>query len=111
MQLPLRTGEETLLMEEPYVLCTPTYGKPDGAGNVPPQVVKFLNQPANREHLLGVIGAGNTNFGGLFCAAADISSQKCGVPVLYRFELMGTPEDVEKVNQGLEEIWKRNHQH
>ena len=34
-----------------------------------------------------------------------------GVPVLYRFELMGTPEDVEKVSQGLEEIWKRNHQH
>ena len=98
-------------MEEPYVLCTPTYGKPDGAGNVPPQVVKFLNQPANREHLLGVIGAGNTNFGGLFCVAADIISRKCEVPVLYRFELMGTPEDVEKVNQGLEEIWKRNHQH
>ena len=110
-RLPLRTGDETLLMEEPYVLCTPTYGKPEGAGNVPPQVVKFLNQPANRENLIGVIGAGNTNFGGLFCVAADIISQKCGVPVLYKFELMGTPEDVEKVNQGLEEIWKRNHQH
>ena len=39
-RLPLRTGEDTLVVQEPYVLCVPTYGKPEGAGNVPPQVVK-----------------------------------------------------------------------
>ena len=28
-------------------------------------------------------------------------SRKCGVPYLYRFELMGTPDDVEAVRLGL----------
>ncbi|MCX6499353.1 MAG: class Ib ribonucleoside-diphosphate reductase assembly flavoprotein NrdI, partial [Arthrobacter sp.] len=31
----------------------------------------------------------------------------CQVPHLYRFELMGTPEDVSRVQQGLEEFWTR----
>ena len=107
-RLPLRTGEDTLVVQEPYVLCVPTYGKPEGAGNVPPQVVKFLNVEENRRNMVGVIGAGNTKFGPLFGIAADIVSAKCDVPVLFKFELMGTPSDVDKVNEGLEEFWKQN---
>ena len=34
LRLPLRTGEDTLILDEPFVLIVPTYGKPDGAGNV-----------------------------------------------------------------------------
>lgn len=111
--LPLKTGDDTIVVHEPYVLCAPTYGNPKKeGGHVPPQVVKFLNVETNRKHLLGVIGAGNTNFSDKFCIAADIIAQKCEVPVLYKFELMGTPEDVVKVNQGMEEFWKQhNHQH
>lgn len=108
LRLPLRTGEDTLVIQEPYVLCVPTYGKPEGAGNVPPQVVKFLNVEENRRNMVGVIGSGNTNFGPLFGIAADIVSAKCDVPVLFKFELMGTPSDVDKVNEGLEEFWKQN---
>jgi protein involved in ribonucleotide reduction len=33
-------------------------------------------------------------------------SRKCGVPYLYRFELMGTDEDVEAVCAGLADFWK-----
>jgi protein involved in ribonucleotide reduction len=54
-----------------------------------------------------VIGAGNTNFGDNYCMAGDIIAAKCKVPHLYRFELMGTPEDVNRVQQGLEEFWTR----
>ncbi|MDO5750610.1 MAG: class Ib ribonucleoside-diphosphate reductase assembly flavoprotein NrdI [Rothia sp. (in: high G+C Gram-positive bacteria)] len=108
VRLPLHTKEESPTVTEPFVLIVPTYGKPDGAGNVPPQVVKFLNNPENRAQLRGVIGAGNTNFGPLFGIAADIVSRKCDVPVLFKFELMGTPADVEKVNEGLEEFWTQN---
>ncbi len=107
-RLPLRTGEDTLVVQEPYVLCVPTYGKPEGAGNVPPQVVKFLNNEENRRQLRGVIGSGNTNFGSLFGIAADIVAKKCDVPLLFKFELMGTSSDVEKVNKGLEEFWTQN---
>jgi protein involved in ribonucleotide reduction len=53
-----------------------------------------------------VIAAGNTNFGESYCFAGNIISQKCHVPYLYRFELMGTAEDVERVKVGLGEFWE-----
>ncbi|ASE10594.2 class Ib ribonucleoside-diphosphate reductase assembly flavoprotein NrdI [Kocuria rhizophila] len=105
IRLPLRTSEPPPRIEEPFVLAVPSYGRPGGAGSVPPQVVKFLNDAPSRAHLKGVIGAGNTNFGPLFCVAAEKVAAKCQVPLLYKFELMGTDEDVEKVTQGLEEFW------
>lgn len=107
LRLPLLTGEEPPEITEPFVLAAPTYGRPNGSGAVPPQVVKFLNKETNRRFLRGVIGAGNTNFGSAFCLAADKIAAKCGVPVLYKFELMGTPEDVHQVNQGLEQFWRQ----
>ncbi|MDO4918402.1 class Ib ribonucleoside-diphosphate reductase assembly flavoprotein NrdI [Kocuria sp.] len=106
VRLPLKTTEPPPRITEPYVLAVPSYGRPGGAGSVPPQVVKFLNDASSRAHLLGVIGAGNTNFGPLFCVAAEKVAAKCQVPLLYKFELMGTDEDVEKVTQGLEEFWQ-----
>ncbi|WP_421083090.1 class Ib ribonucleoside-diphosphate reductase assembly flavoprotein NrdI [Rothia nasimurium] len=108
LRLPLRTSEEPPQVSQPYVLCVPSYGRPGGAGSVPPQAIKFLNNPANRALLKGVIGAGNTNFGELFCVAADKIAAKCHVPVLYKFELMGTEEDVETVQEGIKEFWIQN---
>ena len=88
-------------VDEPYVLVLPTYGgghanepDPDNGGYVPKQVITFLNNEHNRSLLRGVIAAGNTNFGAEFGYAGDVVSRKCGVPYLYRFELMGTDEDV-----------------
>ena len=115
-QLPLHTPEPTLLARRPYVLLLPTYGgtaaQPGAAarGAVPKQVIKFLNNEHNRSLIRGVIGAGNTNFGDSYCLAADIIAAKCRVPVLYRFELMGTSEDVAKVNEGLEKFWTHQSQ-
>lgn len=106
-RLPLRTGEPTLSATAPYVLILPTYGADGGHGSVPKQVIKFLNVESNRKLLRGVIGAGNTNFHDSYCIAGDIVAQKCGVPHLYRFELMGTDEDVSTVHKGLEEFWKQ----
>lgn len=104
-RIPLLTSEDTLRAVSPFVLVLPTYGGTSGKGAVPRQVVKFLNVEGNRRLLRGVIGAGNTNFGDTYCLAADIIAAKCNVPVLYRFELMGTSEDVDRVTQGLEEFW------
>jgi protein involved in ribonucleotide reduction len=104
-RIPLFTKEDTLQALRPYVLVLPTYGGISGQGAVPRQVIKFLNVEENRLLMRGVIGAGNTNFGDTYCLAADIVAAKCGVPVLYRFELMGTSEDVDRVTQGLEEFW------
>lgn len=106
-RIPLHAKDEPLLAREPFVLVLPTYGGTGGEGSVPKQVIRFLNNPQNRSLLRGVIGAGNTNFGDNYCMAGDIIAKKCGVPHLYRFELMGTPEDVTRVQKGLEEFWTR----
>jgi protein involved in ribonucleotide reduction len=106
-RIPLIDHDGGFTVDEPYVLITPTYGggkQSSGAANggyVPKQVIKFLNNTANRSHIRAVIAAGNTNFGEEFCLAGDIISRKCQVPYLYRFELMGDSVDVERVRAGL----------
>ena len=74
-------------------------------GAVPRQVAGFLNLPQNRALLRGVIASGNTNFGADFCLAGTLISRKCAVPVLYRFELLGTEHDVLAVERGLDAFW------
>ncbi|MGE5696108.1 MAG: class Ib ribonucleoside-diphosphate reductase assembly flavoprotein NrdI [Candidatus Sericytochromatia bacterium] len=99
-------------VDESYVLVLPTYGggratpNLNAGGYVPKQVIAFLNDEHNRSLLRGVIAAGNTNFGAEFCYAGDVVSRKCGVPYLYRFELMGTDDDVQAVRAGLADFWK-----
>ncbi len=99
-------------VDEPYVLILPTYGgghivpRTDAGGYVPKQVIAFLNDEHNRSLLRGVIAAGNTNFGAEFGYAGTVVSRKCEVPFLYRFELMGTDEDVHAVRAGLADFWK-----
>lgn len=102
-RIPLRAGDEPLQVSEPYVLVVPTYGGGAGtnAGAVPKQVIRFLNDPANRALIRGVISGGNTNFGKDYCRAGDIVAAKCHVPHLDRFELMGTPDDVARVRERL----------
>ncbi len=109
-RIPLLRGETPLSVDEPFVLVTPTYGGGQGrgeeAGAVPKQVIRFLNDENNRKHLRGVISAGNTNFGESFCLAGDIISRKCHVPHLYRLEIFGTQDDVDRVTDGLERRWE-----
>ena len=106
-RIPLYAKEEPLVVDEDYVLLVPTYGGGNGRGAVPKQVIKFLNDERNRQHIRGVIGAGNTNFGEAYCLAGDIISAKCQVPHMYKFELFGTQDDVAKVRKGLEEFWEQ----
>lgn len=86
----------------PYVLITPSYGT--GSRDVPPQVVRFLRDPDNRENLQGVIGTGNMNFGSLYGVAAKKIAEKCKVDLLYLLELQGTDTDVENVKRGLRHV-------
>ena len=105
-RIPIR-ADETLKATKPFVLVVPTYCGEDGKGAVPKQVIRFLNDADNRSNLRGVIAAGNSNFGATFGIAGDVISAKCGVPYLYRFELLGTAEDVANVKDGLERFWTR----
>lgn len=104
-RIPLRPKDGLLSVDYDYVLVVPTYGGGNLGGAVPKQVIKFLNDETNRSHCKGVISAGNTNFGKAYCIAGDIVSKKVGVPHLYKFELLGTPEDVSRVQEGLRRYW------
>ncbi|CAM2777643.1 class Ib ribonucleoside-diphosphate reductase assembly flavoprotein NrdI [Skermania piniformis] len=115
-RIPLHDRSGDFRVDGEFVLITPTYGggmhiAGRDRGFVPKPVVRFLNHPHNRGLLRGVIAAGNTNFGDTYCAAGDVISAKCGVPYLYRFELMGTVDDVERVRKGLGLFWQQQRLH
>jgi len=75
-----------------------------GQGAVPKQVIRFLNAPTRRARIVGVIASGNRNFGATYALAGRIIATKCNVPLLYRFELAGTPTDIARTRAGLETL-------
>lgn len=94
-------------ISEPFILMTPTYADGEGKGAVPKQVIRFLNDEKTRGFLRGVIASGNRNFGRFYAHAGEVISKKCQVPYLYRFELMGTEEDVKIVKDRMKDLsWK-----
>ena len=105
-----RNERERIQVDAPDILIVPSYGGGGTAGAVPRQAIRFLNDPHNRQRIRGVIAAGNRNFGDAYGRAGDVIAQKCGVPYLYRFELMGTPTDVDNVRKGVSEFWQRQPQ-
>jgi protein involved in ribonucleotide reduction len=106
-RIPIRwNGDEPFMASKEYVLVVPTYGGGNEGTTIPVQVKKFLNFKTNRDLLRGVVGMGNTNFGDHYCRAAEMIAAKTGVPLLYRVEIMGTPDDVEQVKERLDLLWK-----
>lgn len=107
VRIPIKWDDESpLVVEKDFILVVPSYGGGAEGRTVPKSVVKFLNIETNREYLVGVVGTGNTNFGAHYCKAAEIVATKTGVPLLYRVEITGTPEDVNQVKERLELLWK-----
>lgn len=104
-RIPMAPGDAMPEPQEPFVLISPTYADGLGRGAVAPQIIRFLNDPRRRALLRGVIASGNRNFGRLYACAGDLLAEKCGVPVLYRFELAGTDEDITRVRAGLTKFW------
>lgn len=105
-RIPLFTKDvENFEVKSDSILVVPTYGGGEDKRAVPIQVIKFLNNPTNRNHIAGVIALGNTNFGETFCIAGDIISEKLQVPLLYRVEILGTPDDVFEVKERIKTLW------
>jgi protein involved in ribonucleotide reduction len=109
VRIPLKSEEAAkFVYKRDNVLVVPSYGGGNEGSTVPKQVIKFLNNPENRKYIKAVIGGGNTNFGSDFCKAGDIVANKLGVPLIYKFEITGTPEDVIEVKERLAQLWQTN---
>jgi protein involved in ribonucleotide reduction len=107
-RIPLQLSEAgSYTHDRDSVLVTPTYGGGNDNATVPKQVVKFLNNPENRKHIKAVIAGGNTNFGEHFCRAGEIIAKKLGVPMIYRFEITGTPEEVVEAKERIATLWQQ----
>lgn len=104
--MPKKEGD--LFAQSPYVLFVPTYGDGSVKRSVPPQVKRFLNIEQNRELIRGVVGGGNMNFGKKYCRAGEVVAYKCEVPLLAKFELMGTLGDVDRINGALDDFWAKD---
>ena len=102
-RIPLRKTDPEPVVDRPYVLIVPTYGGGIPGNAVPVQVKRFLKEHSGL--MRGVISSGNLNFGEYYAKAGDVISARFHVPVLYRFELMGTDEDRETVTMGLKEYF------
>ncbi|QEX47001.1 class Ib ribonucleoside-diphosphate reductase assembly flavoprotein NrdI [Mycoplasmoides gallisepticum] len=105
-RIPIKLSEE-IEVDYDYVLICPTYagGLDDFKGSVPRQVIKFLNKVQNREHCVGVVASGNTNFGETFGLAGHVLRAKLHVPLLHVFELIGTKYDEELIRERIHKLW------
>ena len=99
LRIPLHWDESNpLVVTKPYILIVPSYCAGNKSLNaIPKQVIKFLNIKENRDLCQGVIGSGNRNYGDKYCLGAKQVAKKLGVPLLYMYEMMGMPGDIEKV--------------
>lgn len=92
--IPLKSNRD-LKVNKPFILILPTYGDSEGKGMVPHQVKRFLKDEDNAKLLRGVISSGNRNFGKEFGLAGDLISYKFKVPLLHKFEIAGSDEDLD----------------
>lgn len=101
LSFPAVNLKEIERIDEPYILVTYTFH----FGGVPQEVNAFLDRHAdNRRHLVGVAASGNRNWGSLFARAADVIATKFRVPVLHKFELAGSEQDVQIFTERVKEI-------
>lgn len=106
VRIPIRADEAVPRPEAPFVLVCPTYCDGQGRGAVAPQVMRFLERPGTGELMRGIIASGNRNFGSTFALSGKVLSSLFDIPVLYRFELAGTPADLHRVRDGLDRFWR-----
>lgn len=101
-----KTGLETvqisegLMVNEKCVIITYT----TGFGAVPEEVTTFMKK--NSKNVVGVVASGNRNWGDMFGASADKLSKQYGIPILMKFEMSGTNNDVEIFKEKLSNIEK-----
>lgn len=103
-KLPHQPIDSVKEADRPFILVTNTIG----FGDAPERVKQFLVK--NGHYLRAVAASGNRNWGRNFARAADVIAAAYHVPVLYKFELGGTIEDVTKFRERVRAFAERGDQ-
>lgn len=77
-----------------------------GFGEVPQRTLNFINN--NKNKIRGVAVSGNKVWGDNYGLAGDKLSAKFHTPLLLKFELSGTKQDLQKIIQEVQLIDKHN---
>ncbi|MCY9099582.1 class Ib ribonucleoside-diphosphate reductase assembly flavoprotein NrdI [Bacillus inaquosorum] len=77
-----------------------------GFGEVPERTLNFINK--NKNKIRGVAVSGNKVWGDNYGLAGDKLSAKFHTPLLLKFELSGTKQDLQKIIQEVQLIDKHN---
>lgn len=88
LNMPAVQIDEKMTVDEPFLLVTYT----TGFGQIPERVAAFLKR--NFHLMRGVAASGNRNWGANFARSADLIAEQYRVPVVYKFELSGTRQDI-----------------
>lgn len=91
-----------LMIGQPFILVTYT----TGMGQVPKSTHDFLER--NSQFLRAVAASGNMNWGTRYALAGDQIANQHSVPLLLKFELSGTSNDVNRFKQGVQYIVEHN---
>lgn len=90
------------VVDKPFILVTYT----DKFGEVPDVVSEFLEH--NKHNLLGVASSGRKIWGkDLFARSGDKISEKYNVPLILKFEMSGTKNDVQNFSEGVLKIYDK----
>ncbi|MGY3839027.1 class Ib ribonucleoside-diphosphate reductase assembly flavoprotein NrdI [Bacillus atrophaeus] len=93
--------DDTIIKQE-FIHITYTIG----FGEVPERTLNFINK--NKNKIRGIAVSGNKAWGDNYGLAGDKLSAKFHVPLLLKFELSGTKQDLQKIIQEVQLIDKHN---
>ncbi|WP_369888189.1 class Ib ribonucleoside-diphosphate reductase assembly flavoprotein NrdI [Bacillus halotolerans] len=93
--------DDTIINQE-FIHITYTIG----FGEVPERTLSFIKK--NKNKIRGVVVSGNKVWGDNYGLAGDKLSAKFHIPLLLKFELSGTKQDLEKIIQEVKLIDKHN---
>ncbi|OBA04923.1 ribonucleotide reductase assembly protein NrdI [Bacillus subtilis] len=93
--------DDTIINQE-FIHITYTIG----FGEIPERTLNFINK--NKNKIRGVVVSGNKVWGDNYGLAGDKLSAKFHIPLLLKFELSGTKQDLQKIIQEVQLIDKYN---
>ena len=93
--------DDTIITQE-FIHITYTIG----FGEVPERTLNFINK--NKNKIRGVAVSGNKVWGDNYGLAGDKLSAKFHIPLLLKFELSGTKQDLQKIIREVQLIDKHN---